>query len=450
MIPNCKNKTNANKNIYLITEQMMSISEDVLADYPNEVAYLQKLVDDILNASDYNEYPIVYVVAPTPDGSSPISATVSKYVRRLRTINIICTAPSSTSISSIFSAKTQIVDICGLTVKINLDANDKVKSSLQEDIDRPIGALKFPFLTTSEISEGDIETFTPTHNYHPATKKYVDDSILNNDNMQNLEIEASNLANWGCSSYDYGTPTPEELTTYLTENNNLILNKITKWVEKGTILKVSYIQSTADRASRYSRYFTVSYNYGYGDMYGDKYKFKDLDGSSEFYISIPAGSQTQYMWNTWINADNPIGCLTENIQVLVDTNTETGDVFTKVKNLKVGDTVLSYNIENDKIEHKKITDIIIKEGNIINTISTQTQTFSVTNNHQIYTNDLKLVNAGTIKSQDLLTNINREDVKVGNNIAKYIEDGETVYEIIVEDNNNLFITKEKILIHNGS
>lgn len=266
----------------------------------------------------------------------------------------------------------------------------------------------------------------------------------------NMQILSGNLANWGCSSYDYGTPTPEELTTYLTENNNLILNKITKWVEKGTILKVSYIQSTADRASRYSRYFTVSYNYGYGDMYGDKYKFKDLDGSSEFYISIPAGSQTQYMWNTWINADNPIGCLTENIQVLVDTNTETGDVFTKVKNLKVGDTVLSYNIENDKIEPKKITDIIIKEGNIINTISTQTQTFSVTNNHQIYTNDLKLVNAGTIKSQDLLTNINREDVKVGNNIAKYIEDGETVYEIIVEDNNNLFITKEKILIHNGS
>lgn len=185
MIPNCKNKTEGNKyntinkNMYMITAQMMGISEDVLADYPDEVAYLQKLADDVLNASDYNDYPIVYITN-TNTPNSPVAAIISKYTRRYRLIEISSILPASSSVTSTTKAHIHDINILGTTIELRLDANDKVKSCLQKDTNNEIGFMKLPFLSTEfDIAEG-VEPYTPTNNYHPATKKYVDDEIYNN------------------------------------------------------------------------------------------------------------------------------------------------------------------------------------------------------------------------------------------------------------------------------
>lgn len=271
------------------------------------------------------------------------------------------------------------------------------------------------------------------------------------ENIVNLEQYMPELFNWACNSYNYGTPSDSELTTYLTKNNYKNINKIREWAYSGTLVKASGIISSADSNSIYSRLYMVSYSYGYDDIFGNKYQFETVNGNFSFYISIPAGSQTQYMWNTWINADNDNwGCLTENTLVLTKTDEDGNDEFVKAKNLKVGDSVLTLNEETKEIESKQITEINIKEKDVITTISTLTQNIQLTNTHLVYNKDLELVPASKIVSQNMLLNTNMEEVKVGNCITRHLDDLETVYEIIVEDNHNLFISKDKVLVHNGS
>lgn len=220
MIPNCKQEkenNDINKNMYMITEQMMTISEDVLSDYPNEVAYLQKLANDVLNASDYNDYPIVFMTnVNTP--SSPVAAIISKYVKRNRLLEISSILPAEAKIDLYQSAKTQNVYILGSTVEIRLDANDKVKSSLLKETNNLIGTVNLPFLSTEFNGNGDIETYTPTNDYQPATKKYVDDVVT--ESINNLQPPSKKLKCKNISTYTDVIVSDSECTI-----NNIQRNK---------------------------------------------------------------------------------------------------------------------------------------------------------------------------------------------------------------------------------
>lgn len=302
------------------------------------------------------------------------------------------------------------------------------------------------------LSTNNSDFYDPLENYHPATKKYVDDTISNKitDSKDIVNINGSNIAGWGCSPYDYGTPTPEELTSYLKANNNEWLNKIQDAVRNGTIFKITNIQSTADRRSRGNAFYYVNdtATFVMTNSYSDyvyMYKFHNLsDSNPDFYISQPSAGQDDYRWNTFAGEDDQITCFTGDMIVLGE-----NEEFIKIQNLKIGDKLYTLNENTKEIELKQILDIKFHERGIIYDIHLLNSLIRCTCNHKFYTkNGLK--EAKDIRSQDLLLNKDNEEVKVSYTIKQPLIDTETVYEIIMEDNHNFFVSKDKILVHNGS
>lgn len=247
------------------------------------------------------------------------------------------------------------------------------------------------------------------------------------------------LANWGLRSYDYGSPSNSELKTYLTTVDSKLgktpLDLLDGLSKNGTILK-AYIHSTADRRSYYNKLFYVNYTSIY-DYSGFMYEFTLLNEDVEFYFSIQDGV---YQWNTYKDSGG-VACLTGDTIVWIGDNE-----YKKIKNLQVGDKVQSLNEKTNKIELKQITKIISHDRNFIYDISTQKNKISATGSHRFYTQE-GIKNAKDIRTKDLLIDRDGNELKVGNYIKRYYEDPITVYEIIVEDNNNYYIGKDKILTH---
>lgn len=126
-----------------------------------------------------------------------------------------------------------------------------------------------------------------------------------------------------------------------------------------------------------------------------------------------------------------------------DTLVKTKNNYIPIKNLEVGNVVLSYNKTTQIVEEKriyktyshrpsKIYNIIIETGDII----------KATSSHEFYT-DKGIISTEQLKVGDNLIDVNGKFVEILD--IKCIENDEEVYEIWVEDNNNYIITDNDIL-----
>lgn len=126
-----------------------------------------------------------------------------------------------------------------------------------------------------------------------------------------------------------------------------------------------------------------------------------------------------------------------------DTLVNTPNGYIPIKNLSVGDIVLSYNETSRIVEEKqiykvyshkpnKIYDIILQTGDIIN----------ATYSHEFYT-DKGIMSVEQLKVGYNLIDIDRNYVEIVD--IRTRDNSEEVYEIWVENNNNYFITDNNIL-----
>jgi RHS repeat-associated protein len=121
--------------------------------------------------------------------------------------------------------------------------------------------------------------------------------------------------------------------------------------------------------------------------------------------------------------------------------------LTPIENIKVGDTVYSYNIEKDKIELSKVINTLNRKTEGIYEITAGNETINVTAEHPFY-----VVGKGWIKTKDLQAGYilkssdNKATVKV--NVVKELSKTVTVYNIEVDGNHDYFVTSSTILVHN--
>ena len=118
-----------------------------------------------------------------------------------------------------------------------------------------------------------------------------------------------------------------------------------------------------------------------------------------------------------------------------------------IENIKVGDTVYSYNIEKNNVELSKVVNTLNRETQGIYEISTGKETINVTAEHPFY-----VVGAGWVKAKDLQSGsvLKSSDSKATVRISgiKELHKAVTVYNIEVDGNHNYFVTSSTILVHN--
>jgi len=121
--------------------------------------------------------------------------------------------------------------------------------------------------------------------------------------------------------------------------------------------------------------------------------------------------------------------------------------LTPIENIKVGDTVYSYNIEKDRVELSKVINTLNRATQGIYEITVDNETINVTAEHPFY-----VIGKGWIKTKDLQAGYvlkssdNKATVKIS--AVKELSKAVTVYNIEVDGNHNYFVTGSTILVHN--
>jgi RHS repeat-associated protein len=118
-----------------------------------------------------------------------------------------------------------------------------------------------------------------------------------------------------------------------------------------------------------------------------------------------------------------------------------------IENIKVGDMIFSYNIEQNKIVQNKVLKTLSRDTKSIFEITIDIEKIKVTGEHPFY-----VIGKGWTKARELLKGdwIKSMNNEKGLEVLSSIQNNKdiTVYNIEVDGNHNYFVTQSKILVHN--
>ena len=131
------------------------------------------------------------------------------------------------------------------------------------------------------------------------------------------------------------------------------------------------------------------------------------------------------------------------------TKVKTENGFKNIEDIKIGDKVYSFNLDNNEIELKEVLELIHSSAKDTYKMTIGGKTVEMTSKHQVYIVDKGWTRAYNIKIGDMMLSANGDKVKITNiEHIKYDEPIDT-YNLTVEDNSNYFVTDIQVLVHNA-
>ena len=123
------------------------------------------------------------------------------------------------------------------------------------------------------------------------------------------------------------------------------------------------------------------------------------------------------------------------------------DEFIPIENIKVGDTVYSYNIEKNKVELSKVINTLNRATEGVYEIAVGKEIINVTAEHPVYVIGKGFTKVKDLKAGDVLKSSDGK-MKVQISSIKKLSKTVTVYNIEVDGNHDYFVTSSSILVHN--
>ena len=122
--------------------------------------------------------------------------------------------------------------------------------------------------------------------------------------------------------------------------------------------------------------------------------------------------------------------------------------YKQIEDIKVGDYVLSTNVENNTTEYKKVTRLFRnKTTEWVHTVINGEEILSTTG-HPYYVQDQGWVRAKNLKIGDVLIDSNNKKVLVENVYIEKLTSPEVTYNFEVEDFHTYYVGENSILVHN--
>ena len=131
------------------------------------------------------------------------------------------------------------------------------------------------------------------------------------------------------------------------------------------------------------------------------------------------------------------------------TKVKTENGFKNIEDIKIGDKVYSYNLNNNSLELKKVLNTI--KSNTIDTykVTIGGKTVEMSPKHQLYIIDKGWVRAYNLNVNDKLLDVNGKQVSISKIEYKKYDSPIDTYNLTIEGNNNYFVTDIQVLVHNA-
>ena len=177
----------------------------------------------------------------------------------------------------------------------------------------------------------------------------------------------------------------------------------------------------------------------------EDFTLKYTDNGTDYYDDV------EYKVEAYTDSGIKIGEIsTEYIYCFVaGTKVKTESGFKNIEDIKVGEKVYSYNLENNELELKTVTHLI--ESSTIDTykMTIGGKTVEMSPKHQIYIVDKGWVRAYDVKVGDLMLSSNNEKIEITNIEYKKYSEPIMTYNLTVDGNSNYFVTDIQVLVHNA-
>ena len=130
------------------------------------------------------------------------------------------------------------------------------------------------------------------------------------------------------------------------------------------------------------------------------------------------------------------------------TKVKTENGFKNIEDIKIGDKVYSYNLNNNSLELKKVLNTI--KSNTIDTYKATIggKTVEMSPKHQLYIIDKGWVRAYNLNVNDKLLDVNGKQITISKIEYKKYDSPIDTYNLTIEGNNNYFVTDIQVLVHN--
>lgn len=284
-----------------------------------------------------------------------------------------------------------------------------------------------------------ITNWTPTYDYHPATKKYVDTKISSELSSIQVPKSIDGTVFGGWHMYSDGENLTEDAGFTSADWDNIVVGNI-----------LSYPSSTDSSSSVNTSIIYVSTGYAYKSAGGRYYyrTFKTGSGSSYEISGDLFGTGNIFKGLTIDEGSSGGGggmaCFTANTKVA----TENG--YKSISEIKVGDLVYSYNYKTKEVELKEVDKLVTHDTDEIYNIKVNDEVIETTWSHPFYVVNEKVargrIQARCLVVGDILLGKDGKLFKVDK--VEPINRSEKVYEIRVKDNNCYFVGDTSILVYN--
>ena len=127
--------------------------------------------------------------------------------------------------------------------------------------------------------------------------------------------------------------------------------------------------------------------------------------------------------------------------------TETG--YKNIEDIKVGEKVYSYNLDNNELELKKVLGTIVSSTKDTYTLTIANKKVEMSPKHQIYIVDKGWTRAYDVKKGDKMLTSDNKVVEIENIEYKVYDKPIKTYNLTIEGNSNYFVTDIQVLVHNA-
>lgn len=131
------------------------------------------------------------------------------------------------------------------------------------------------------------------------------------------------------------------------------------------------------------------------------------------------------------------------------TKVKTENGYKNIEDIKIGEKVYSYNLDNNELELKEVIDTIRSSTIDTYKMTIGGKTVEMSPRHQIYIIDKGWTRAYDVKDGDMMLSINGEKIEITNIEYKKYDEPIKTYNLTVEGNSNYFVTDIQVLVHNA-
>lgn len=169
-----------------------------------------------------------------------------------------------------------------------------------------------------------------------------------------------------------------------------------------------------------------------------------------YNVSIIQG-MTSYKVIAYTTTGNKISeeTYTSSMCFVAGTKVLTATGYKNIEDIKVGEMVYSYNLDNNEKELKKVTRTIKSSTEETYIVTINGKKVEMSPRHHVYIVDKGWVRAYDLKVGDKMLSSDKKVIDITNIEHKNYEGGISTYNLTVDGNSNYYVSEIQVLVHNA-